>query len=200
MLPLLFPKHDVTWAERVQPPTRSTECFHVFIGKKYTVKNDPLTSYQLYYTRHYNFNDDRCSRHEGQCFTRVLAHVIIIIDDHYQRQTQCRNIGLTSSSAAAVQHLINIIIAHLQCRGLNHRLNSSMSHMAHYKQKDLLFFSFFFFLLLLSNLNPSGFYTLALCLTTFRLVAGPSIFVCSPSVTRTDGFLFVSGEHQANQL
>lgn len=69
-------------------------CVH---RKKYTVKNDLLTSYQLYYTCHHNFNDDRCSRHEGQYFTRVLSHVIIIIDDHYQRQIQCRKIGLTGA-------------------------------------------------------------------------------------------------------
>lgn len=39
-----------------------------------------------------------------------------------------------------------------QCRELNHRLNSSMSHMACYEQKDLFFFFFS-----LPSLNPSGF-------------------------------------------
>lgn len=62
-----------------------------------------------------------------------------------------------------------------QCRELNHRLNSSVSHMARYKQKDVFFSSPS---LSLSNLNPSGFYTFSLCLaTTFCLsLVLPSLF------------------------
>lgn len=62
-----------------------------------------------------------------------------------------------------------------RCRGLNHRLNSSMSHMVLYKQRD-------FFFPLLSNLNPSGFYTFSLCLaTTYCLsLVLPSLFLLSP--------------------
>lgn len=82
-----------------------------------------------------------------------------------------------------------------QRTGLNHRLNSSVSHMVCHEQRDL----FFFPLLLLSNLNPSGSYTFSLCLaTTFCLsLVLPSSL---PSLTRAAGFLFMSGEHQANQL
>lgn len=53
---------------------------------------------------------------------------------------------------------LSLYTACWQCRELNHRLNSFVSHMARYKQKDLFFF--------LSNLNPSGFYTFSHCLAT----------------------------------
>lgn len=65
---------------------------------------------------------------------------------------------------------LSLLTACWQCRGLNHRLNSSMSHMAQTERP--------FFPPLLSNLNPSGFYTFSLCLaTTFCLsLVLPSLF------------------------
>lgn len=145
-------------------------CVH---GKKYTVKNDLLTSYQQYYT----FSDDRCSRHEGHYFTSVLSHVIIIIDDYYQRQIQCRKISLT---VAVLQQLNTSSTLSLHLDNAEDWITGWIPPWVTWHATNRKTFFFFFFLLLLSNLNPSGFYTFALCLATFLLVAGPSIFVCSP--------------------